>query len=298
MQNDGLSDGDEINIHRSDPLDPDTDGDGVSDGDEWLAGTSIFAFPPSTSPSEMPSLAPSIIEQTITVPGQLSFSQDICALDADAQATFVNTTLQTIQQVANCYPVDGCDAAITDVCGSGQRRLQSSGSWQLGYELTETYTCEFSDCSSPNDNAVADAAVAAITNSITTSLGSDQFLTVLSQNVAANPGTLDTTILLCLAGKHTQMQSFIKQLGLTVLCLAVWGNMAQPVSAVLPIVGQVFYPDWDGHTGTCLSDGNQPLYMKKNKEEWLYDSLEECCERYYGVSSTHLLIFVNVNCNS
>ena len=168
-----------------------------------------MAFPPSTSPSEMPSLAPSVIEQTITVPGQLTFSQDICALDADAQATFVNTTLQTIQQVSNCYPVDGCDASITDVCGSGQRRLQSSGSWQLGYELTETYTCEFSDCTSPNDNAVADAAVAAITNSITTSLGSDQFLTVLSQNVAANPGTLDTTIFLCLAGKHTQMQSFM-----------------------------------------------------------------------------------------
>ena len=82
--------------------------------------------------------------------------------------------------------------------------------WQLGYELTETYTCEFADCSSPNDNAVADAAVSAITNSITTSLGSDQFLTVLSQNVAANPGTLDTTIFLCLAGKHTtQMTSFM-----------------------------------------------------------------------------------------
>ena len=82
--------------------------------------------------------------------------------------------------------------------------------WQLGYELTETYTCEFADCSSPNDNEVADAAVSAITNSITTSLGSDQFLTVLSQNVAANPGTLDTTIFLCLAGKHTtQMTSFM-----------------------------------------------------------------------------------------
>ena len=259
-------------------------GDRVNDGDEVELGTDPLAFPPSTSPSEMPSLAPSVIEQTITVPGQLTFSQDICALDADAQATFVNTTLQTIQQVANCYPVDGCDAAITDVCGSGQRRLQSSGSWQLGYELTETYTCEFSDCSSPNDNAVADAAVAAITNSITTSLGSDQFLTVLSQNVAANPGTLDTTIFLCLAGKHTQMQSFIKQLGLTVLCLAVWGNVAQPVSAVLPNAGQVFYPDWESKSGTCLSDGNQPLYMKVNPDGYLHDSHEECCDMWYGVS--------------
>jgi hypothetical protein len=60
----------------------------------------------------MPSLAPSVIEQTITVPGQLTFSQDICALDADAQATFVATTLQTIQQVSNCYPVDGCEPQL------------------------------------------------------------------------------------------------------------------------------------------------------------------------------------------
>jgi len=163
----------------------------------------------SAKPSDVPSLAPStIVEQTITLPGQLSFSLDICSLDAAAQDTFVSTTLQTIQQVANCNPVDGCDVAITDVCGSGQRRLQSGGSWQLGYELTETYICEFADCSSPIDSALADAVVSGITNSITTSLGSAEFLTVLSQNIAANPGTLDTTILLCLAGKHTQISSF------------------------------------------------------------------------------------------
>ena len=42
----------------------------------------------------------------------MSFSQDICALDADAQATFVATTLQTIQQVSNCYPVDGCEPQL------------------------------------------------------------------------------------------------------------------------------------------------------------------------------------------
>ena len=163
---------------------------------------------PTAKPSDVPSLAPSSVEQTITLPGQLSFNQDICSLDAAAQETFVSNTLQTIQEVADCFPSEGCYAAITDVCGSGQRRLQSSGSWQLGYTLTETYTCEFADCSSPADNALADAVVSGITNSITTSLGSAQFLTVLSQNIRNSPGTLDTTILLCLAGKHTQMSSF------------------------------------------------------------------------------------------
>ena len=33
---DGLTDGDEINIHRTDPNNPDTDGDGLTDGDEVL----------------------------------------------------------------------------------------------------------------------------------------------------------------------------------------------------------------------------------------------------------------------
>jgi hypothetical protein len=36
---DGLSDGDEVNIHKSDPLNPDTDGGGVNDGAEVSAGT-------------------------------------------------------------------------------------------------------------------------------------------------------------------------------------------------------------------------------------------------------------------
>ena len=45
--------------------------------------------------------------------------------------------------------------------------------------------------------------------------------------------------------------------------------------------GGVFYPDWEAHSGTCLQDGNQPVYMK-NTEAWLFGSLKECCDRYYG----------------
>ena len=36
---DGLSDGDEVNRYKTDPLNPDTDGDGISDGDELKNGT-------------------------------------------------------------------------------------------------------------------------------------------------------------------------------------------------------------------------------------------------------------------
>ena len=36
--NDGLSDGDELNIYGTDPFNPDSDGDGYSDGDEVKGG--------------------------------------------------------------------------------------------------------------------------------------------------------------------------------------------------------------------------------------------------------------------
>jgi uncharacterized protein YkwD len=51
---DGLSDSDEINIHGTDPTNPDTDEDGVSDGEEVANGTdplsTATAFEPGTGP--------------------------------------------------------------------------------------------------------------------------------------------------------------------------------------------------------------------------------------------------------
>jgi uncharacterized protein YgiM (DUF1202 family) len=46
---DGLSDGDEVTIHSTDPLNPDTDGDGSSDGDEFSAGTNPLAMDESSN---------------------------------------------------------------------------------------------------------------------------------------------------------------------------------------------------------------------------------------------------------
>ncbi|MDL1981652.1 MAG: hypothetical protein LWX02_09340 [Deltaproteobacteria bacterium] len=40
---DGLTDDDEINIYGTNPNDPDTDGDGINDGDEEV-GYMVFAF--------------------------------------------------------------------------------------------------------------------------------------------------------------------------------------------------------------------------------------------------------------
>jgi hypothetical protein len=43
---DGLSDGDEVNIYGTDPTNPDTDGDGISDGDEVKNGTDPLVAEP------------------------------------------------------------------------------------------------------------------------------------------------------------------------------------------------------------------------------------------------------------
>jgi hypothetical protein len=41
-----------------------------------------------------------------------------------------------------------------------------------------------------------------------------------------------------------------------------------------------FYPDWEGGSQTCLSDGAEPLYM--TKASLLKGTLEECCAAYYN----------------
>ena len=218
-------------------------------------------------------MAPSIIVQNVTIGGGLSFSEDICSFSDTQLEEFISTTLETIQQVLECPTDSDCQAEITELCEGqrrhlfAKRRLQDAGSWQLRFAITKPFTCEYSTCGAAADTAMTNSIIGGIKADMAASLRGDEFLTVLSQNIASDPGTLDTNIL---------------------VCLAVWGTMdSQPILAVDP--GEnVYYPDWDGQTGTCLNDGRQPPYMMKNKEEWLYDSLEGCCERYYGVSS-HIL---------
>ena len=35
-------------------------------------------------------------------------------------------------------------------------------------------------------------------------------------------------------------------------------------------------------SGTCLQDGKEPGYMRINPTEWLSNSLEGCCDKYYS----------------
>ena len=217
-------------------------------------------------------MQPSIVEETVTIGGSLSVNVDICTYNEAELAAFVAATIATIKDFActDSNPQDAnseeedCTAEILYACGNRQRKLASSrelqaSPWQIEYQVTETFTCEVAGCTSPADIA----AVASIAETVSTTMGnsmeSGSFLTLLSTNIVQTSG-LDANI---------------------VNCLAVWGVTEEPVTEVgSPGTGR-FYPDWDYHSGTCLEDGNEPIYMT-NDTAFILDSLEECCERYYS----------------
>jgi hypothetical protein len=49
----------------------------------------------------------------------------------------------------------------------------------------------------------------------------------------------------------------------------------------LEATGRVYYPDWRYQSGTCLNDGNEPIYMQISKGS-VSNSLEECCDQHYS----------------
>jgi hypothetical protein len=46
-----------------------------------------------------------------------------------------------------------------------------------------------------------------------------------------------------------------------------------------------YYPAWDASEPRC-DTGDPPNYMRSNPEGWLYDTPEECCQRYFGWAPT------------
>ena len=131
----------------------------------------------------------------------------------------------TIQEIANCPQGSECVAEITDVCGSRRRLSQErelqETAWQIRYQITREFTCEYATCGAPSDTATTDSIVNDIKNDVLGSLDSDEFLTILSNNIFSDPGTLDTSI---------------------TVCLAVWGVVDEPDLAVVPS-GGIYYPD-------------------------------------------------------
>jgi len=224
---------------------------------------------PTASPSSLPSLQPSIVEQFVTTEGSLSVNVNICAFTSDQLADYIQAALESIGEVTGCGSVSSCSAEITSACGqlqSSSRMLQTSSrmlqtsDWQLNYEINESFTCEYASCDSSSDSATTVSIIDSIVAPVEASLSSNQFLSILSTNIL-NTGSFDADI---------------------VACLAVWGIVGEPQLEVAPTNSTgLYYPDWEYDSGTCLQ-GKAPLYMELEPEIWLYDTLEDCCERYFG----------------
>mmetsp|Transcript_20570 Transcript_20570/g.42774 ORF Transcript_20570/g.42774 Transcript_20570/m.42774 type:complete len:639 (-) Transcript_20570:133-2049(-) len=58
------------------------------------------------------------------------------------------------------------------------------------------------------------------------------------------------------------------------------GDFGEVVTTIIGLLGD-FYPDWSGG-GYCLNDGNEPDYMKLNPSLWVYSTRSSCCTRYYS----------------
>lgn len=242
----------------------------IGDGQECetLAPTRSPTKSPSTSPtaspSSLPSLQPSIVIQGVKITGGLSSTIDVCAMDSEQLDAYREAALGSITDVAKCNneAENSCGAEITNLCNAPQsssRMLQASA-WQLEFAITESFTCEKATCDSVSDTATTSSIAARMATSFEASLATDEFLTILSQKILST-GMFSADV---------------------VSCFSVWGAVdSEPVLAVAEEENNaLFYPDWLGHSGTCLQ-GEAPRYMELNPEGWLFDSLEGCCNRYY-----------------
>ena len=126
--------------------------------------------------------------------------------------------------------------------------------------MTNTLTCAVASCDSPADSAAVSSISNSVTTSLSNSMASGSFLTLLSTSIAQS-SELDTSI---------------------ANCLVVWGVTEAPITSATETGTGRFYPDWiDDSSSTCLEDGNEPIYMANNPGSWIFDSLQECCERYF-----------------
>ena len=210
--------------------------------------------------------------------GNLNFDPNMCTMDyADAEelAAICSGVQQTVQDLI-CN-TDDCEVQYV-CCGTSSadqqdqslpssRQLQQDIlTWQFQYTITDTFTCENSSCDSPADLATVDSIVESVADPVSQALEDGTFVSILASNV-----DLDT-------------------LEVSPTCLVVWGAVQAPETQVnggsnndsTSGGGSLFYPDWKHDSGTCLQDGKEPGYMRINPKEWLFATLEECCERYYS----------------
>jgi len=188
-------------------------------------------------------------------------------MDEAGLAEMCSAIHQTLQDLS-CSTED-CKLE-TSCCGTvntdqQERSLISSrrleGYWQVEYSFTETFTCEVPSCDAVADTAALNSIMKSVADPVSQALKDDSFKTVLASKVD------------------------LETLAVSPTCLVAWGALRAPgtqVNGGSNNDGSMFYPDWKYDSGTCLKDGEEPGYMRINPTEWLCDTLEECCERYYS----------------
>ncbi|KAL3778805.1 hypothetical protein ACHAWO_012144 [Cyclotella atomus] len=127
-------------------------------------------------------------DTTVKTAGSLSTNQDFCSMSSAQLAAFKNASITTIRGLTCSDPNDdSCTAEITSACGSASRRklsshrlLQSSTSWQLEYVVINTFTCQTASCSSPSDLSAAVSLSDSVATTMTNSMSSGSFLSLLS----------------------------------------------------------------------------------------------------------------------
>ena len=263
----------QITVTPQPSMSPSTSGQPSSIPSESPSISAKPSSPPSSIPSESPSASanPSRQIETVTVTGNLNFHPNICTMEPAQLAEICIGILQTVAQ----YQSDPENVEIESTCcgiGSTEQRDRSllssrklQETWQFQFQITEAFTCEVPSCDSPADDEMVKFIVDNIAYPMSQAFEEDTFATVLSSNV-----DLETLLL-----------------GSPVPCLVAWGNVwAVPKTQINKNDDRkstdLFYPDWENDSGTCLVDGNEPGYMRINPTEWLCSSLEECCERYYS----------------
>jgi hypothetical protein len=96
---DGLTDGDEVNVHRTLPLIDDTDGDGVADGDEVAAGTNpagegtaaqpATAAEPTAAPDPAAVEEPAVVEEPAAVVEEPVAVEEPAGIPGDSDGDFL-----------------------------------------------------------------------------------------------------------------------------------------------------------------------------------------------------------------
>jgi hypothetical protein len=238
----------------------------------------------------------------VSIPGVVTLSDNLCELEQDKQDAFIlaiqETIINELRGEGQVFFVDNEDAGIEPglevvigrFCNQALENLpdapaadparklqQASSNWQVEYEVVvSNILCGSSGCSSFDDINDINTLITSVSDTLRTNIQNGDFVSQLIQNPTLQ-ATVSSDILGCLVAWGS-------------VYAATWGgintNNAVQVTQTQGTVNQTinqlkFYPDWTGGSGTCLNDGEEPLYMQKAPSTWLYDSLEECCARYY-----------------